>query len=137
MTASWRKRNPDVVRAYTTAYRERDPAYYLHGRLRQRARKLDVPFDLTVEDVGVLLAAALTCPVLGMPLVFSLGNGSGGRDDSPSFDRFIPTLGYIRGNVSVISNRANRMKYDASLAELKLLVAWMELQEAEPVLIAA
>jgi hypothetical protein len=33
-----------------------------------------------------------------------------------------PEKGYIKGNVWVISNRANTLKNDASLQELELLV---------------
>jgi hypothetical protein len=43
-------------------------------------------------------------------------------DNSPSLDKIIPSLGYVRGNVQVISQRANSIKRDATLAELELLV---------------
>jgi hypothetical protein len=42
--------------------------------------------------------------------------------NSPSLDKIIPSKGYIKGNVWVISNRANTLKNDASLQELELLV---------------
>jgi hypothetical protein len=35
-------------------------------------------------------------------------------------------LGYIKGNVRVISYRANAIKRDASLDEMRLLVAYLE-----------
>ncbi|WKV17107.1 hypothetical protein [Salmonella phage PKM.Hi.22.6] len=41
-------------------------------------------------------------------------------------DRLDPNKGYVRGNVTWLSGRANRIKYDASLTELRLLVSWME-----------
>jgi hypothetical protein len=47
-------------------------------------------------------------------------------DNSPTLDRIIPSLGYVRGNVKVISMRANVLKHNASLDELKKLVAWLE-----------
>ena len=34
--------------------------------------------------------------------------------------------GYIKGNVAWISGRANRIKYDASIEELRQIVDWME-----------
>ena len=41
-----------------------------------------------------------------------------GKDASPSIDRIIPTLGYVRGNVIVVSLKANRIKNDATPDEL-------------------
>jgi hypothetical protein len=35
-------------------------------------------------------------------------------------------LGYVRGNVTIISNRANRIKNDASLDEVRKVVSWLE-----------
>ena len=42
--------------------------------------------------------------------------------DSPTIDKLIPSLGYTKGNVWVISRRANMIKSDATLEELELLV---------------
>ena len=64
------------------------------------------------------------CPVLGLRLKIS----EEGRwtDSSPSLDRFIPSLGYVKGNVRVISWRANRIKCDATVEEVRALLAYME-----------
>lgn len=48
------------------------------------------------------------------------------HDGSPTIDRIINDLGYVKGNVIVISWRANRIKSDATLAELKAIVAFYE-----------
>jgi hypothetical protein len=58
------------------------------------------------------------CPVLGIPLMPNIG---GGRQDdhSPTLDRIIPGKGYVPGNVVVVSWRANRIKSDATIEELK------------------
>ena len=58
------------------------------------------------------------CPVLGIKLV-PYNNGSGFHIDSPSLDRIKPELGYIKGNVRVISNRANLLKNNATVEELE------------------
>jgi hypothetical protein len=62
------------------------------------------------------------CPVLGIPLHRGVG---GFCDNSPTLDRFIPELGYVKGNVEVISFRANRIKCDASMDEVTRVCDWM------------
>lgn len=44
----------------------------------------------------------------------------GGRNiDTPSLDRINPNLGYVPGNIRIISNLANMMKSSANLEQLK------------------
>ena len=59
------------------------------------------------------------CPILGVELTH-LG---GGRWNSPSIDKVVPELGYVKGNVRIISNLANTMKSDASKEQLKMFAA--------------
>ena len=80
---------------------------------RSRAKKKGIPFNLSIDDIDL----PDTCPVLGIPLV--LGGGFGQRDSSPSLDRVVPAMGYVKGNVIVTSFRANRIKNDATCAELR------------------
>ena len=68
-----------------------------------RARKAGVLFDLTPADIMV----PASCPVLGIPLEIG---GGGFAHNSPTLDRIIPALGYVRGNIEVISGLANRIK---------------------------
>jgi hypothetical protein len=88
---------------------------------RLRAVRDGVPFDLVAADIVI----PVFCPVLGLELEIGARGIRGGTDASPSLDRFIPSLGYVRGNVAVISNKANRMKADGSLEEHEALVRWM------------
>jgi hypothetical protein len=46
-----------------------------------------------------------------------------------NIDRILPELGYVKGNVAVMSFRANSLKRDGYLKEFKLLVSWLEEQE--------
>lgn len=95
------------------------PETILLGLARSRALKKGLPFDLTEEDVLI----PNFCPVLGIPLV--RGSGLGGhRPGSPSLDRIRPELGYVKGNVIVISHRANSLKRDATIDELQSLAAF-------------
>lgn len=87
--------------------------------VRSRAKKKGLPFDLTLDDIVI----PAVCPVLGIPLIERSGKFS---DNSPSIDRTIPEKGYVKGNIAIMSYRANRIKCHASLAELKAIVAYME-----------
>jgi hypothetical protein len=82
-------------------------------RAKARAKERGVPFDLDVKD---LLPLPIVCPVLGIRLTF---NGGRMKRNSPSLDRMKPELGYVRGNVRVISQRANGLKSDATSEELE------------------
>lgn len=91
---------------------------------KQRSKHRGVPFDLTVEFLASIMTPV--CPVLGIRLRIHSGQGHGPRDDSPSLDCVFPRLGYVPGNVRWVSGRANRIKSDASLAELEALVAYVK-----------
>lgn len=80
---------------------------------RARARRAGVPFTISTKDLTI----PSNCPILGIPLFQKKGKGGG--DHSPSLDRVRPECGYVPGNVIVISNRANRLKSDASIRELR------------------
>ncbi len=81
---------------------------------RNRAKTKSVPFDITEDDLDI----PVFCPVLGIKLERA-GTGSGRNDNAPSLDRIIPELGYVRGNVMVISNKANRLKNNGTAEELR------------------
>lgn len=82
---------------------------------QKRARQGGYPCTITIDDIVI----PEFCPLLGLRIV----TGSGLSAASPSLDKITPSLGYVPGNVWVISWRANMLKNDATLQELELLVA--------------
>src|SRR5262249_9678472 len=79
---------------------------------RQRAKKSGIEFDISECDFEIPKG----CPLRHVP--FSVGNGQP-TDDSPSLDRKDTRLGYVKGNVWVMSHKANRLKGDFSPSDLK------------------
>ena len=120
------KRSYRVANRETVCQQERErtasdlPAY-LCTSAKHRAKKRNVPFSLTPADIVI----PTHCPVLGIRLVRGTGS-SGVTDTSPTLDRLVPALGYTAGNIRVISGRANRIKNDATAAEVRAVLAWME-----------
>ena len=92
-----------------------------------KCRDQGIPFNITADD---LMPAPLKCPVFGFKLNW-YKDGRGGADDSPSIDRLIPEEGYVAGNVMLISYKANRIKNDSNLSELRMVADWVEAQITE------
>jgi len=120
----WRAANPEKAKESTrkaqAAYARRHPKRIMLKAARIRARKKGIPFSITEHDFEV----PEKCPVLGIKLV--RGEQSGHSDASPSIDRIVPELGYVPGNVAVISGRINRIKCDATLEEIQALAKWLK-----------
>lgn len=124
------RKNIDKIYKVQSAYRE-TPGYYVRRMVQQcrrRAKLLNLPFDLTENDIVI----PAVCPVLGMPIQFNRGAL---RDNSISIDRLIPGAGYVRGNVAIISKRANTIKSNATAAELRAVAAWLETKTKGAILV--
>jgi thymidylate synthase ThyX len=92
--------------------KEHDPDSRIHVT-KFNAQKRGLTFDLTRGDVQWVTH----CPILGVELDYSVSGGKN-PDYSPSIDRIDSSKGYVKDNVWVISNKANRMKNDGSSEEL-------------------
>jgi hypothetical protein len=108
--------NRDSIRAVQNASRIAKPVRYLLNKARERAKAAGLPFALQEQDIHI----PDRCPLLGIALQPGRIHG---QPHSPTVDRIDPSLGYVPGNVWVISYRANRIKNDASLEELRMIVA--------------
>lgn len=103
-------------------HRDRDPVRYLLQHAKTRAKKYGHPFSLSAADIEM----PDVCPVFGWP--FKWGEGKMGWRNmyAPSLDRIKPQLGYVPGNVMVISVRANHLKANGTLWEMRRVLAYME-----------
>lgn len=90
-----------------------DPRVRMLTQARVRAKRDGYPCTVTLDDFTI----PSHCPVLGVPLRTSRGR-SGPSGDTPSLDKIVPALGYVPGNVVVVSYRANFIKSDATPEEL-------------------
>jgi|ERR1700731_185864 len=82
---------------------------------RNNAKRNNLPCTIKKNDVVI----PEFCPLLGIKIECTSGPRT---DNSPSLDKIIPEFGYVPGNVWVVSWRANRLKSDSTLTELRMLV---------------
>jgi len=94
--------------------------YQLMHKAKIRAKKGNFPFNLELKDIHI----PEFCPVF--PSIKLNRNNNKLSFDSPTLDKLVPELGYIKGNVCVISWRANDLKRNASIEEIKRLAEWLE-----------
>ena len=85
---------------------------------KERAKRKGYSFDIEISDIVI----PEKCPILNEVFI------PGTKDNyeyTPSLDRIVPELGYVKGNIQVISKKANSMKNSASIKELKLFSKWV------------
>jgi hypothetical protein len=123
----YRDLNRPLIQEKGREYYRRKPENRMLNRSRARAKKSGLDFNLTEDDIII----PTHCPLLGIELYTAEGRKSV-KDNSASLDRIDSSKGYVKGNVWVISNKANTMKSNATLEEMKTLVTnWMRLAETQ------
>mgnify|MGYP003134221244 CR=1 FL=1 len=97
----------------------------------KRAKRQGVPFDLptckkhktdTYDYLISLIPKDRKCPVFKIPFDFSRGERKSQCDNSMTIDRIKSNLGYVRGNLRWVSDKANRGKGNLTLEELYIIV---------------
>lgn len=81
---------------------------------KSRSKKRHLPFDLTKDDIrNQMRLQNNKCIYSGIELNWSAGNGGKQRvcpPDRASLDRIDSSLGYIKGNIQLVTDFANRIK---------------------------
>lgn len=101
-----------LIRKQITKALQKDQQYRLWCSARQRALKNGIEFTLNVADVEI----PERCPLLHCKLTNISGKGR--VYSNASIDRINPNEGYIKENIQVLSDLANRMKQNASPSQL-------------------
>lgn len=119
----WYEKNPGKKHIYYENVsenrkkdRENNPQKYILIRARTRAREKGLDFDITEDDIPI----PTHCPILGIELI----PNSASRTYSMSIDRIDSTKGYVKGNVWIISGKANVMKNNADYETLVKFGKW-------------
>ena len=141
----WRQNNKEKLKEYHKKYQDehaaeikaaKQEAYYedigksrehlraqyrkhtqqrLYNSAKRRAKNKGYDFNIELEDVVV----PEFCPVLGIKLC----NGDGvAIDSSYSLDRIDTSIGYVKGNVVVVSYKVNTMKSNGTIEDMEKIV---------------
>jgi len=108
----YQKENSEKIRDYVHKYQTAHPHKVLYTSAKQSAIKRNLEFNITEEDIII----PTHCPILGIELTFIRGKGR--IQSNASIDRIDSTRGYVKGNIQIISDLANRMKQEATREQL-------------------
>lgn len=111
----------EIAKARYQYHKESNPFLHKTTRAKSRSQHLKVPFDLDPEYLKDIWTGI--CPVFKIEINLSTDRSD---ESAAELDRFIPEKGYVKGNVSFISRKANRLKNSASISDLENLLEWMK-----------
>lgn len=126
--AKYEQDNPEVRLSVNKRYREKNKhtldyrIMHMCAKAKTRAKKKGWDFDLDKDYIKSIWPVDNLCPVYKTPFVMCETNSN----QNASLDRIDSSKGYVKGNVMVISWRANNLKSDASLHELEVLVEYLK-----------
>ena len=114
-----RKRTSEYAHNCYRREKLNSPERFLLSRVKQRAKKRGLQFDLDVTDIVI-------------PLVNHAprkNNLEGYKEDSPSVDRIDSAKGYLKGNIIICSAKANVIKNYGTLEDHRKIVEFLEKYE--------
>lgn len=103
--------NERVKKMRRKSYRNTPPHLKLFYQSQSRAKTGDIEFNLSPEDIVI----PNECPYLKVPFIVGTKEN---YQYTHSLDRIDNDKGYIKGNVEVVTKKANSMKNNASDEEL-------------------
>ena len=121
----YRKNNLDRFNETQKTWGKNNPEKSMLIKTKTRAKKNGTEFNIDADDIQI----PERCPILNIPIVREFRGGGnknkGPRATSPSIDRLDNTKGYVKGNIQIISHKANVMKNSATPEELLQFAFWV------------
>ena len=88
--------------------RDERPAHRLFLLAKRRAKREGLIFDITTEYLESIWPKDNKCPILKTEFLSGMKN----KYQLPTLDKVVPKKGYTKGNVAIISFKANNIKSD-------------------------
>lgn len=117
MRSRAKPKNREHFKEYRRQWRRKNLVLCLWKEARRRSKAKGIDFDIEVTDIPPMGSA---CPIFGTTFTTT-----GKSPTSPSLDRIDPKRGYVKGNVWLISYRANLIKNDGTAEEHEMITAAM------------
>jgi hypothetical protein len=108
---AYRKTHQSEQRVQRKRWLKNHPEYVMWYEAKRRAKRNGISFTIGYKDVVI----PEYCPYLGIKLQHAIGRM---KSNSPSLDRIINHLGYVQGNIEVISWKANKLKSNSIPVEM-------------------
>jgi hypothetical protein len=96
------------------------PVRLIYKWAKARAKRRSLEFNIDVSDIVI----PKYCPVF--PEIELSRNKGKVSYNSPTLDRVDNNKGYVKGNIKIISNKANMLKRNGTIYEFKRLIEYME-----------
>ena len=117
-------KDPDKQREYQKQWMKKEnrnrpaiatPRFFTFrvSKLRDKAKNKVINFNIDSKYLSKIWPEDGKCPALKIKMKKGQSNG-GGSYNSPSIDRIIPDLGYIKGNIHWVSKLANNIMSSAT-----------------------
>ena len=104
--------------------RRQDQRHTMVRRAEYRAKAKGLPFNITYQDITIPDDCPC-CHVRLVPKHERLLHMKTGAFDTPSLDRKVPNLGYVRGNIGVLCMACNAKKSGIDEQMLKFLTDYL------------
>ena len=101
---------------YQKEHAKKYPNRALFKRVKATAKRKGIEFSLELKYIKI----PKKCPILDIPL------DKRDRNHTPSIDRIDNKIGYIKENIKIISFKANNLKSNATIEQLKKIIKYME-----------
>lgn len=108
----YRSKNAEKIIQSQLRHYQKYPERRILRFVKYHAKRTNQEFNLDLNDISI----PEYCPYLKIKITTDYGNGR--KDSNASIDKIDPKKGYVKGNVQIISFKANRMKNDATQEEL-------------------
>lgn len=121
----WQLENLEKVKKYRIEYHRENKArikkereedirvriQYLFTARRSRAKKINIPFTITVEYLlRMIKRQNLKCALTGIPFDMKFSDHLRRNPLGLSIDKIVPKKGYVKGNVQLVCNIVNMAK---------------------------
>lgn len=115
---SYYQANRKRILRYQFELRNRNPLKFMLDQARRRAQKHNWKFSVTADDLGII---PTHCPIFNVKLTYKRDGSGKIPANLATIDRINSKKGYVKGNVQIISWRANDLKKNITMKEMKQL----------------